>query len=158
MIHVYSFDPGETTGWAHVSVHDDDTIGMFNSGQSDHFQIGNMLYDNPGLKAAVKNPAIETVFAVEKFVMSPGKTQQPWSLETIGLIRYFSAFYQIPFFTVSPSSHKPLIKDDVIKRAQLWVPGQRHAMDAVRVALYVLIKERGLLKWCLQNDTETKSG
>ena len=145
VIHVWGFDPGLATGWCHLSVHFDGEIGIFNCGEGDHFQIGNMLYDNPALKAAVVKREIETVFAVEKFTISPGKTQAPWSLETIGLIRYFSNFYHIPFFMSSPSQHKPLIKDEVIKRAGLWVPGKRHAMDAVRVAMYHLIKERRLL-------------
>lgn len=157
MIHIWSFDPGKCTGWSHLSVHSNGEMGIFNCGQSDHLQIGNMLYDNPALKAAAGKPEIETVFVAEKFTMSPGKTQQPWSLETIGLIRYFSAFYQIPFYMVSPSQHKPLIKDDVIKRAGLWTPGQPHAMDSVRVCLYWMIKEKGLLTWCLLKDMTTES-
>ena len=156
MIHVWGWDPGMTTGWCHLSVHDDD-LGVFDCGEADHLQVGNMLYDNPSLMAAVSKP-IEVVFVVEKFTMSPGKTQQPWSLETTGLIRYFATRYHIEFVEVRPSEHKPLIKDEVVKRAGLWQPGQGHAMDSVRCVMYYLIKERGLLRWCLRSDTEIRSG
>jgi hypothetical protein len=151
MLHIWSFDPGETTGWCHLSVHNGE-VGVFNSGQADHFQIGNMLYDNPALKAAVKNAVIETVFVCESYIQRPGKTQAPWSLETIGLIRYFANVYGIPFHLQAPSEAKTLITDKVIKKADLWVPGQKHAMDSVRHVLYYLVKERKLLTECLRPE------
>lgn len=152
MIHVWGWDPGLVTGWCHLSVHDDGEIGVFDCGEADHNQVGNMLYDNLALKAAVSNPAIDTIFVVEKFTMAPTKTQAPWSLETIGLIRYFAAYYKIPMIMIAPSSHKPLIKNDVIKRAGLWKSSSGgHQMDAVRLCLYYLTTEKRLLLECLKS-------
>lgn len=150
MVHVWGWDPGETTGWCHVSVHDSGEIGVFNSGQADHFGVGNLLYDNPSLKTIVSKPEIETVFVVEKYVMNSKISQSPWSLETTGLIRYFSNVYHIPIHIQTPSQVKNLIKNEVIQQAGLYVPGQGHAMDAVRHALYFLIVKKGLLKDCLK--------
>jgi hypothetical protein len=148
MVHVWGWDPGETTGWCHISVHDGE-VGVFSSGEADHNGVGNLLYDNCSLKAAVVKTEIETTFAVERFVMNSKITQSPWSLETTGLIRYFSSVYHVPMMMQTPSQAKNLIKDAVIKRAGLYVPGQGHAMDAVRHALYFLIVKKGLLKECL---------
>lgn len=149
IIHIWAFDPGLVTGWCHISVHDGE-IGVFNSGETDHLGIGNMLSDNPALKAAVSRPGLDVVFAIERFIMNTKVSPQPWSLETTGLIRYFSAIYEIPLVFQSPSEAKNLIKNDVVKRAGLWVPGQGHAVDSVRHALYYLVKKKGLLTECLR--------
>lgn len=144
MVHVYSFDPGLTTGWCHISVHEGG-IGVFNSGETDHVGVGNMLSDNTAIKAAVNRPELDIAFITERFVMNTKVSPQPWSLETIGLIRYFSAIYQVPLFFQGPSEAKNLIKDSVIKKAGLWVPGAGHAMDATRHALYYLITKKNVL-------------
>lgn len=149
LVHVWSFDPGQTTGWCHLSVHEDE-IGIFNCGEADHFQVGNMLYDNPALKAAVKNSCIKTLFVVEKFTMSSKITPAPWSLETTGLIRYFSNYYNIPFHLQTPSQAKNLVPDSLLKKLEIYVPGQGHAMDATRHAVFRLLTKEGCLKKCLK--------
>lgn len=150
MIHVWAFDPGETTGWCHLSVHEYE-IGVFDCGELDHFSIGNLLFDNPTLRAAVsKQNIISMDFIVEKYVMNSKITQSPWSLETTGLIRYFANCYHVPFHSQTPSQAKNLIKNEVIQRAGLYIPGRGHAMDAVRHALYFLTVKKGLLKECLR--------
>lgn len=150
MVHVYSFDPGLVTGWAHISVHEDE-IGCFNSGETDHIGIGNLLADNKALKAALDRPEIDLAFVCERFIMNTKVSPQPWSLETTGLVRYFAAIYNIPLHFQGPSEAKNLIKNDTIKRAGLWVPGtEGHDKDAIRHALYYLITKKGLLKSCLK--------
>lgn len=147
LLHIYSFDPGETTGWCHLSIHEDE-VGLFNYGQADHISIGNMLFENAALKQVTSKPEIEIVFVCESYQQRPGKNTT-WSLETIGLIRYFAEKYGIPLHMQQPSEAKSLISNDTLKRAGLWVVGQEHARDAVRHALYYLIKERRLLTECL---------
>lgn len=110
-----------------------------------------MLDDNPALKAAVNRKELELEFVIERFKMNSKVSPQPWSLETIGLVRYFAARYQTPLHLQGPSEVKNLIKNDVIQRADLWIPSKGgHQMDAVRHALYYLIIEKGLLKECLK--------
>lgn len=151
ILHIWSFDPGKMSGWCHLSVHNEAETGIFNCGEADHFQIGNMLYDNPALKSAVTNPAIETVFVCESYQVTPGKTSGYWSLETIGLIRYFAGYYQVPLHLYKSSDHKPLIKDNIIKKAGLWEPSKNgHQMDATRLCLYYLTTQRKVLTECLR--------
>lgn len=149
MIHIWGFDPGERTGWCHISVFDGE-VGVFNCGETDHIGIGNMLSDNPSLTAAVNRKELEVVFVIERFVMNTKISPQPWSLETTGLVRYFAAHYAIPLHLQAPSEAKGLIKTDVIKRAGLYLPGAGHAMDSVRHALYYLVTKKGLLTECLR--------
>lgn len=155
IVHLWAFDPGETTGWCHLSVNDNE-IGIYNGGEANHFGIGNLLYDNQALKAAVsKIEIIETVFVVEKFIMQSKISQSPWSLETTGLIRYFAGHYNIALDDKQkPSEVKKLITNDVIQRAGLYVPGRGHQMDSVRHALYYLMVKRNLLTEFLKGTKE----
>lgn len=148
MIHVWAFDPGKVTGWAHLSVIDDE-LSLFRSGQSDHFEIGDMFQNNDVFNRAVDRPDVEPVFVCETFLQSPTNTQAPWSLETIGLIRYWANYYKIPLKMQMPSEAKTLVKDSVLKKADLWTPGMDHARDATRHALYYLIKNKRLFTSCL---------
>lgn len=150
MIHLWAFDPGLMTGWCHLSIHQGE-VGVFNCGETDHIGIGNMLYDNPALTAAVNRKELSVNFVIERYIINAKNTPAPWSLETIGLVRYFAAHYQIPLHLQGSSEAKLLIKDEVIKRAGLWRPSKDgHQMDSVRHALYYLIVEKRLLKECLR--------
>lgn len=158
MIHVWAFDPGKMTGWAHLSVNGDDDISLFRCGQGDHKEIGDMLRSNQALTfttashpfSAGPTPTdIEAVFVCESFQMTPGKSPQNWSLETTGLIRYWADFYSIPFKLQMPSEAKTLVTDKALKKAELYTPGQPHANDASRHALYYLIKNKRILTSCL---------
>lgn len=148
MLHIWSFDPGETTGWCHLSVHEG-TVSHFSYGETDHIGVGNMLFENQALATAAKKSEIELVFVCESYVQRPGKSPAPWSLETIGLLRYWTERNGVPFILQQPAEAKSLIKNDTIKRAGLWVVGQDHARDAVRHALRYLIIGKGLLTECL---------
>lgn len=126
-------------------------VGVFNCGETNHVGIGNLLSDNQALKAAVNRRELEVIFVIERYIINSKITPAPWSLETTGLIRYFSAHYQIPLYFQGPSEVKNLIKDPVIKKAGLWSPSEGgHQADAIRHALYFLTTKKGMLTECLK--------
>ena len=150
--YVFSFDPGKMSGWSYIKVivHENNPEGVVTNwqvGEADHFEIGDKLR-TIGLPKLEKND--ETVFVCESFKQNSRMPPSPWSLETLGLIRYWSHFYDIPFYTQAPSEAKSLIKDSTLRRTGLWTPGLRHANDAVLHGVYWLVKERNLLTSCLQ--------
>lgn len=161
LLHIWGFDPGKVTGWSHLSVRDGE-VSLFRTGEADHIEIGDMLLNNPAFSHDLYGSDVEIAFVCESYKPNPRQTPAPWSLETIGLIRYFASHYNIPFILVQPSEHKSLITDQRIKNAGLWTPGKRHANDSVSIALYYLIKEKGLLTSCLiqseQNSMMTELG
>lgn len=148
MLHVWGFDPGETSGWAHLSIRDDE-ISLFRTGQADHFEIGDMLRNEKVFCKAQQSEDIETVFVCESFKVNSKHQAAPWSLETIGLVRFWAHHYFIPLTMQTPSEAKSLVTDKVLKASGLWIPGRRHENDAVIHAAYYLIKERGMLTWLL---------
>lgn len=146
-IEIWSVDPGLLSGWCHISVLDN-KVSLFKTGEGDHFEIGKMFHDNPALTNASEH---DFTIIVESFKQNARMKPAPWSLETLGLVRYFAHVYNIPFIIVNPSEHKTLITNAVIKRAGLWSPTKGgHQNDAVRMSLYFLIKERNLLTGCLR--------
>lgn len=139
MIHIKAFDPGKATGWAEVVAEKSDKGVIFHKvevGEADLFEVGDIVKVTPDL--------VDTVFVGERYTMNAKISQSPWSLEVIGLIRYFAEFHGVPFELVPPASHKNLIGKEVIRRAKLWVPGKPHAMDALSVALWYLVAKRGM--------------
>lgn len=146
-VQIWSVDPGLLSGWCHLSVVDNE-VSLFKTGEADHFEIGKIFHDNPFLTHASEH---DFTIIVESFKQNARMKPSPYSLETIGLIRYFAHFYNIPFVIINPFEHKTLITNAVIKRAGLWSSTKGgHANDAVRMSLWYLIVKRELLTGCLQ--------
>lgn len=152
--HIWSFDPGLATGWSHLTF-EDGVLWRKECGETDHFGLGDMLQEmEPHWWTPDRSLPSESVFVSESFTITQKKSPAPWSLESIGLIRYWAHKYNIPFELVAPSQHKGLISDSTIKRADLWVPGKGHAMDAVRVGLFYAVVKLQLMHDCLVVDNE----
>src|SRR5260221_9643250 len=52
---------------------------LFSCGETDHIGVGNLLEDNPAIRAAGKRKELEMAFVIERFVMNTKITPQPWS-------------------------------------------------------------------------------
>lgn len=120
---IFSFDPGLATG-----------VCIWEEGEVDGWectfrQVGDLLV---ALASAVEKDAIVVTESFTINNQTARNSQAPWSLEVIGLIRYFSMVHHLELVFQQPSAAKRLITDDVIKRAGLWVPGKQHRMDATR--------------------------
>jgi hypothetical protein len=101
--------------------------------------------------------SFNTVVACEAFIITPQtakNSQAPWSLETIGIVRYFCEKASVPFFLQAPSSAKRLVTDGVLKRAGLYFPGKGHSMDAARHALYLAMTSYGFMQHSLKVEEE----
>lgn len=148
MLEVYSFDPGLATGFAYVAFNDGEIVD-WRATQIDHEGVGDwiisFIQDYPLTH-------IERVIVCESFTMTMKKSQSPWSLEAIGLLRYASLKTGVPLEMQQPAAAKSLIRDAVIKAAGMWQPGKGHDMDAVRHALYYLMTKRKALTECLKAD------
>lgn len=149
-------DPGLVTGLCSFNVEKEtkEVLGV------DHWQldhIGTAGWFEGFREILKRNTPQDIVIAMESFIITPGtakKTQAPWSLETIGAVRYFVETAGFKLRMSAPSAHKKLVTDDVLKRAGLWFPGEGHACDAARVATHVAIVDHKLLHWALQGEED----
>lgn len=136
---IVSYDPGLTTG---VSIYED---GEFWGEQYTFRQVGDML-QNLSAPGVMKKDAVVVCESFTINNQTARNSQAPWSLEVIGLIRYFAMVNHLELVFQQPSAAKRLITDEVIKRAELWVPGKPHQMDAVRHMLLFAITAKGMFK------------
>lgn len=148
MISILGLDPGLQSGICQLEVSGNNEIEYYWTSELNFLQLG--LWLEAEKKWVLDN---RPLFAVESFLVTVEtgkKSQAPWSLEAIGLSRYFAYKYECDFELTPPSAAKKLITDVVIKGLQLWRPGQIHAMDSVRQALFKLITKYHLLEHALK--------
>lgn len=70
------------------------------------------------------------------------KKDTRYSLELLGVGRYFSTLYSVPFTLQSPSAAKSFVDNDRIRALGLWVRGgEGHHKDAMRHAILHLVKD-----------------
>lgn len=144
-------DPGLVTGLCSFTILDGE-VACVHHLQLDHIGTGQYFAE----RSNSWRPEASVV-AMESFIVTPGslkKNFQAYSLETIGLVRYFVETAGGKMRMSAPSAHKKLISDDVLKRAGLHFPGEGHATDAARVALHVAIVDHKLLTWALRDEDD----
>lgn len=151
-------DPGLLTGLVSFHVGEYNDIGSIEHYQLDH--IGTAAYFE-GCRVLWKNKGNggpkDTVVAMESFIITPGtakKTQAPWSLETIGAVRYFVETAGLSLRMSAPSAHKKLVSDAVLKSAGLYFRGEGHATDAARVAVHVAMVDYKMLREHLKGEDD----
>jgi hypothetical protein len=128
---VLAVDPGLTTGYV-----------LWKNGK--RIEGENKCEDF--LKIAVKlieSKKIDYVVC-ERFIISAQTakfSQAPWSLEQIGVLRYFCERYSIPFTLQNVSDAKRFATEERLKQIKWKRPkGGGHARDAQRHLLLFLVK------------------
>jgi hypothetical protein len=127
-----ALDPGKMTGWAMLDRQD----GVFSSGEMEFLEMCDFIAQQANTHKA------ELVLVAESFIIGPQtikNTQAPWSLEMIGVIRYFSQRYTGRDLVLqAPASAKRFASDARLKHMGWHKPGKGHANDASRHLLTVL--------------------
>lgn len=71
------------------------------------------------------------------------KKDTRYSLELLGVGRYFATLYGKPFTLQSPSAAKNFVDNDRIRDLELWVKGgEGHHKDAMRHAILYLVQSK----------------
>lgn len=128
-IRIFGVDPGLATGWCFYDA-EEQVIHLQESGPQSFYRFA--------LNAIEMWEA--QVVVCESFIITPAtakKTQQPWSLELIGVLRYLCWQCDVTFH-LQPPSIKRYVTNDALKSAGWWLRGSAgHAHDAARhVAFY----------------------
>lgn len=138
MLRYLAIDPGGTTGWA--TWEDCADVKSIETGEigpeEHHFGLWNLL-DN----------LAPNVVIYERFQYRPGQSPTPAedilvAREYIGILKLWCVVdpYHLESAIVgqTPAQAKKLWRDDLLKRAGLWVKGSTHKRDAMRHLLYYL--------------------
>ena len=113
---IVAIDPGKMTGLVVLKYNDmENVVDSYESFEYDQMEVCSFREELNTLD----HP--EVVF--EKFFITPEtgkKNDVHYSLEIIGVIRYFSWKYDIPIFSQSPSDAKNFVSNDRLRAVDLW--------------------------------------
>jgi hypothetical protein len=144
-IAILAVDPGKMTGVAFFewSGAPEDSPEIVYSGEVDEDQFAETI---AGLLAKRIEYA-EFKIACERFTINlqtAKKTQAPFSLEQIGVLKYLArqnGIFEIIF--QSPADAKNMFSNSKLKKLELWHRGgEGHALDAIRHGLLLLVKSK----------------
>lgn len=121
---VFSFDPGKLTGYAYLF--------------GDHVVVGEADCDDALVLArdAINSISVKPIIVCESFIVNAEtakKTQAPWSLESIGVLRFLARRHDLQFILQPPVEAKTFSTNTRLKHAGWYksTPGG-HTNDAIR--------------------------
>lgn len=130
---VVGIDPGKTTGHALLTVADH----RVDSGQTTAMQACQWI------EQMLPTHGHNSLIAVERFTIGQEtlkKTRQHDALDVIGAIKYLCWAHSTRFELNGPSEAKAMVNDERLKMKDYYQPGQPHANDAARHAVYAAVK------------------
>lgn len=131
MVCVLSVDPGRTTGYA-----------IWRDGERIEGELEASRFLQKA-SALIENGEITHVVC-ERFIVNAQTakfTQAPWSLEQIGVLRFYCEKYEIPFTLQNASDAKRFGTEERLNKLMWKRPkGGGHARDAQRHLLLFLVK------------------
>ena len=135
--HVLALDPGKANGWAFIDL------------ESSTWSAGECDFDDltARLRRAVQTYGGGLQIVSERFIIGPQthkNSQAPWSLEMIGVARYFASMTDCPLILQGASEAKNFAFNGRLKALDWWKGGAGHADDASRHLLLHLVTRR---KW-----------
>lgn len=141
---IVGLDPGKVSGLVSFNV-DDDQVHCLESYELSLMGVGHYL---------ASRLTKETTVVCEAFLITAQtakNSQAPWSLEVIGLARYFSELNGAQLKMYPPAFHKRLITKKALQKGGLYVAGG-HARDAASVALYHVVVELKQMLYSLKGE------
>lgn len=136
---IVAVDPGKMTGFAMFGFPAD----QINTGQGSWMQIARWI---DAFTKAASDQARDVRLVSESFVITQAtlkKSRENWSLEFIGLLRYWSESRLSRELTLqSPSQAKSFCDDDRLKKIGWFLPGNVHANDAARHLLLYMVENK----------------
>ncbi len=143
---VIGIDPGKTTGIMSVSV-DEGNLTSVEPLEVDHMGLGHYMETVYGQWRV--NGAKPTI-VIESFTITQAtakNSQAPWSLEGIGIVRFFADKAGLPLVFQTPAQAKRLATDEILKAAGMHFPSKGgHQNDAARHCCYYLMTQLQLLQ------------
>lgn len=133
---ILAFDPGETTGWALLRRSKDDTE-LMHAGQVKTWPLREGL-GNITILYNTFEP-VKMVFEsyhIYSWKANQHKNSEVATIQIIGMIQTLALQQKISYTAQTAQVGKTFCTDDKLESWGLWIPGLRHARDAIRHACY----------------------
>lgn len=137
-ITILALDPGETTGWAVFTVVNGnvqlDAAGQISTWPMENAVTNfNYLYDT-----FIIDHTVHELYAVYEWKAQDHSWSQVPTLRVIGCLETICILKDQVYSSQTAQIAKNFCTDEKLKGWGLWIPGQRHARDAIRHACYWL--------------------
>jgi hypothetical protein len=140
---ILAIDPGKTTGWAFAEVMPFTDDVEFQSAECNFIDmcqfiqlttVGNHHHHADPLDLHIVSEAFLITINTAK------NTQAPWSLEMMGVARYFARVYcDDDLHVVHQSAAKRFASNERLKAMDWYKPGKGHANDAARILMTFMV-------------------
>lgn len=137
MRYILAFDPGGTTGWAFGGYSDESALSFIGGGQIEDGLHGFIYWFEQPEAFAGNITIVSESFQLRASVRNPDVTPLRIEGALEALLGPGRVVYQQPAL-------KSTVGDQLLKDNGLWIPGQRHQMDARIHAIAYLKKNRHL--------------
>lgn len=141
-------DPGKATGICSVAINPDTgDLAFVECLEVDHMDLGHYMETVYGQWRSL---GVKPTIIIESFTITAATAKNspaPWSLEAIGLVRFFCGKAGFDLVFQTPAQAKRLATNELLKAAGLYVPSPGgHQADAARHVCYYLMTNKGLLQ------------
>ena len=147
MSRLIGVDPGLATGVCSLCLDDNNEIQYV-----EHLELDPMGYGHyiEQVYKDWRTTGNRPIVVCESFIITAAtakKSPQPYSLELIGVTKFFCAKADIKLVFQTPAQAKRLATDEILKAAGIHKPSKGgHQNDAARHCCYYLMTEKGALQ------------
>jgi hypothetical protein len=156
-----ALDPGGTTGWAYYRATKMECPEILPEAKvvyewyEEEWNVGQLGPDDHAdelLLLLETNHTQEYHIICERFIPRPGKigAKLDEAPRYITIAEMFAKDRGVPLHMQMPAQAKNFVPNTTVKKLNLWYPGQKHAMDAMRHLLFWLVngpyKRQDILK------------
>lgn len=147
-IRVIGIDPGLATGLVSIAIDEEGNLSDVEALELDQMGLGHYMETVYGQWRTL---GIRPTVVIESFTITAATAKNspaPWSLENIGVVRYFCGKAGFDLVFQTPAQAKRLATDDILKASGLYFKGngfKGHANDAARHVCYYLMTSKGML-------------
>jgi len=134
---ILAFDPGETTGTVLLNVENPKQVSLTHAEQLDTSRLSAKTFSILHKCIEVADP--EFIVIEDYRVFSWKRDQHVWSAlhtpKLIGMLISLACLYHIPYGFQTPQVAKGFCTDKRLRDWGFYIPGHRHANDAIRHAV-----------------------
>lgn len=129
-----ALDPGHTTGWSLFVDGKLERSGQVKSLEEGWRSLDSLFIDTNPTAVVFEN------YRVYEHKLSRHANSEVYTLRLIGAIEYVcERRLLVPAYNMMASQHKGFCTDERLKQWGMYVKGQRHARDSIRLGIYFLL-------------------
>jgi hypothetical protein len=136
---VLAFDPGETTGWA-VFHRTTENTELIDAGQATTWPLKVGVENfNTLFQQFSPNIIVYESYHIYSWKANQHKNSEVATIQVVGCLQTLAIQNVLPYTAQTAQIGKTFVNDAKLEDWGLWIPGLRHARDAIRHGCYYIL-------------------